>query len=266
MLITTSEGAHALEYCSSGLFVTEETWIHPLRRIDSYEVIWVTRGEVYLREEETAVCLRAGDAMLLRPGVEHGGTRESTGCTSFFWAHFRTGGLRALGLSPGAFTSPEPDRLTEGFRRLLHVANTPGYPAFAAEAALGALLGELAFSQAASRQDASRLLREVAEWIRIHSEEKLTVRAVAGYFAYHPDYLCALMRRSTGSGLKEYINSERLKRLKMLLMTTNLSVKELAARMGFGNENQLVHYFKYHEGVSPARFRNLYVNTHLNRQ
>lgn len=265
MLITSPNGVSSLEYCSSGLFVTEETWIHPIRCIDSYEVIWVTQGEVYLREGEAVICLRAGDAMLLRPGVEHGGTQESTGYTSFFWAHFRTDSMESLGLLPGYFTASEPDRLTEAFRLLLHVANTPGYPAFAAEASMGALLGELAFSQAASRQDTSRLLQEVAEWIRIHSDKKLTVRMVATHFAYHPDYLCALMRRSTGSGLKEYINAERLKLLKMLLMTTSLSVKELAARMSFDNENQLVHYFKYHEGISPARFRNLYVNTHLNR-
>lgn len=266
MLIQNAAGACRLEYCSSGLFVTEEDWIHPVRRIDSYEVIWVTQGEICLREEETAFCLRPGDAMLLRPFLEHGGTRQSTGRTSFYWGHFRADSLDALSLRPGFFTPPEPDRLTEAFRCLLHVANTPGYPAFAAETAMGALLSELAFLQAVSTRDTSRLLQEIAEWIRIHSEEKLTVRRVAACFAYHPDYLCTLMRRSTGQGLKEYINAERLKRLKMLLMTTELSVKELAARMSFDNENQLVHYFKYHEGVSPARFRNLYVSTHLNKQ
>ncbi len=261
-------GQQSLEitYSFAGQFVTEDEWIHPTRVIDTYEVMLVTQGEVYLREETEHYCLRAGDLMLLKPFVEHGGTRVSRGRTSFFWGHFFTDALERTGLRTGVCTPQEPDRLTSAFKRLLHMTNTPGYPDYAADAAMAALLAEVAVSQAASAQDASRLIQEVVEWIRINSEKKLTVQAVAERFSYHPDYLCALMRRSFGKGLKEHINEERLKRVKTLLLTTDLSVKELAARMNCANENQLIHYFKYHEGVSPARFRNQYARTHLNRQ
>ncbi len=266
MIIYEKNRPVSVAYSFSGRFVTDDEWIHPTRVIDTYEILLVTHGEVYLREGNAEHHLQTGDLYLLRPDVEHGGTRVSTGRTSFFWAHFTADSLEPLGLLPGLCTPDEPDRLASAFRCLLHVGNTPGYPSYATDAALMALLSEISASQAMTSAGSSRLAHEIAEWIRINSEKKLTVSSVAAHFSYHPDYLCTLMKSSFGKGLKEYISEERMKRIKNLLLTTDLSVKELAARLCFGSENQLVHYFKYHEGISPARFRNQYVHTHLNRQ
>lgn len=262
-----SSSLHPLmEYISSGRFMTDERWIHPIRVIDTYEVLWVTQGEVYLREENEEHLLRVGDLILLRPRVEHGGTRHSNGSASFFWAHFRTDSPESLGLTPGPHTPDEPDRLTSAFRCLLHVGNAPGYPAYAAEAAMASLLAEISASQSRSGSVSSRLAHEIVEWVRINSARRLTVGQIAGHFNYHPDYLCSLIRKSFGKTLQEIIIDSRMNRLKTLLMTTNLSVKELTAKLDFGSEGQLTHFFKYHEGISPARFRNQYARTHMNRQ
>lgn len=266
MIITLHGIPCKLEYSFSGLFVTDDEWIHPTRIIDTYEILLVIHGEVYLYEADAEYHLRPGDLILLNPGVEHGGYRASTGHTSFYWGHFSADCLECLGLRAGLHTPVEPDRLISAFRLLLHAGNTPGYPSYATDAAIASLLAEISASQARSDTDSCRLVHEIAEWIRINSDKKLTVRSVSDHFTYHPDYLCALMKSTLNKGLKEYINEERMKRLKTLLLTTALSIKELAARLNFDNENQLVHYFKYHEGISPIRFRNQYVNTHLNRQ
>lgn len=266
MMIDLPNGPSAMQYHYAGLFVSDDEWIHPTRVIDTYELILVTQGQVCLYEADANYQLHAGDLMLLRPFTQHGGTRPSFVRTSFFWAHFSCGALELLGLRAGPASCAEPDRLTSAFRCLLHVANTPGYPPYAAEAAMASLLAEVSAAQSAFSADTSRLIHEIAEWIRINSEKRLTVQTVAAQFSYHPDYLCTLMRRNFGKGLKEYINDERMKLLKTLLLTTDLSIKELAARMHFDTEDRLTHYFKYHEGISPARFRNQYVHTHLNRQ
>lgn len=42
-----------LEYISSGLFIAQDEWIHPRRIIDSYEIIFVMNGKVFLRENDT---------------------------------------------------------------------------------------------------------------------------------------------------------------------------------------------------------------------
>ena len=44
------------------------------------------------------------------------------------------------------------------------------------------------------------------------------------------------------------------------------SVKEIAALLGFSEPNTFIHFFKYHEGISPTLYRNTYHNTHMNKQ
>lgn len=266
-MITLHYDQHfTMGYSFAGRFVTDDEWIHPTRTIDTYEALMVTQGEVHLQENGTPYFLNAGDLILLRPGLQHGGTQPSAGRTSFFWAHFTTDSFEKTYLQPGVHTPAEPDRLTSAFLCLLHMGNTPGYPVYAADAAMAVLIAEICASQALTGSGGSRLAQEIAEWIRINSEKKLTAQSVAAHFTYHPDYLCTLMKRSFDRGLKEYISEERMKKIKTLLLTTDLSVKELSARLSFDSEGQLTHYFKYHEGMSPARFRNQYTHTHLNRQ
>jgi len=255
-----------LGYSFAGRFVTDDEWIHPIRTIDTYEALMVTQGEVHLQENGTPYCLHAGDLILLRPGVQHGGTQPSAGRTSFFWAHFATDSFEKTYLQPGVHTPAEPDRLTSAFRCLLHMGNTPGYPLYAADAAMAVLIAEICASQALTGSGGSRLAQEIAEWIRINSEKKLTVQSVADQFKYHPDYLCTLMKRSFGRGLKEYINDRRMDTIRAKLLSDGLTLKEIARQTGFDDYKDFLKYFRYHEGITPTEFRNLYYKTHLNNK
>lgn len=265
-MILWEEGGPSLRYLFSGKFYTEEEWSHPRRVIDSYEALYVQSGEVYLEEEGAPYTLGVQQGFLLRPGCVHGGWKTSRGKTAFYWAHFSVSDFTALRLQPGFFAPPEPHRLSAGFRRLLHVANAVNYPAYAADAAMASLLAELYAVQRRDGAPGMRLVCDTAEWVRINSGRKLSVAMVADQAGYHPDYLCAVFRRETGKSLKRYINEERMKVAKNRLLTTELSVKELAGELGWENENAFIHYFTYHEGISPAHYRNLYFHTHMNNR
>lgn len=47
-MLLWEEGGPSLRYLFSGKFYTEEEWSHPRRVIDSYEVLYVQSGEVWL--------------------------------------------------------------------------------------------------------------------------------------------------------------------------------------------------------------------------
>lgn len=251
-------------YEYAGLFRTEEPWIHPVRRIDSYEMILVVTGNVFLFEEENQYDLHAGDVMVLRPGLQHGGWQASDGETSFYWVHFFPEGEEMPPLPFAPWALEDASRLNALCRQLLHAANVPGYPAYAIQAAFALLFCEISrLHERASAE--SRLVQETAEWIRIHSTRRLTVTEVARRTGYHPDYLSALFRSAFQMNLKSFLVEQRMRQIRSQLLTTADSMKQIAARLDFENENQFIHYFRYHEGVSPARYRNLYHRTHLNR-
>ena len=207
MIQLSNDPAVSVSYLYSGLFETQEEWSHPHRVIDSYEILYVVAGEVYLEEEGERFSLKAGDVYLLRPDCRHGGYRISRGKTSFYWVHFVTDGWP--GWKPACCRCRIPIVFAAAQAASSHCQHTR----------LSRLRPRRRPGASACRADGRRqgwgerrgpLVSKIAEWVRIHSREKLTVGGVAARFGYHPDYLCVLFRKSLGMSLKAYIGGERV--------------------------------------------------------
>ncbi len=247
-------------YETVGEFHSSGPWIHPTRRIRSIELILVLEGTVYLREGERAFTLTENQMLLLEPGLEHGGTQVVDMPTAFYWLHFYTD--RPLPFK--IFDGPDYYDIKVLLKRLLHITNTPGYTREAADALACLIFEELVRQGKAEVQTARVDIRQILEYIRIHTRQNFTVAQLAAHFNYNTDYLGKLFRKHLGMGLKEYLAQQRLKLAKELLLTTELTVKEIAEELGCSNENLFVKFFLYHEKISPVSFRGRYCHTHMN--
>lgn len=243
-----------LSFSNMGLFDTEEPWIHPTVTIDSYELIYVTSGEVFLREEETEYHLRRGDMILLDRGREHGGYETSHGHTSFYWLHFYTDRIEAFGLSKRIAL---PDRAALIFKEIMH---QQGANRTLAELALAQFL----ITQATPAENGSRSAHEIVEYIRIHSHLPLTVGDVARKFGYSADHISRILRGEFGYDTKTAIVKMRLEYVESLLINTDAPIKRIALQCGFEDENKFVKFFKYHKRITPTQFRNRYFYVHMN--
>lgn len=56
--------------------------------------------------------------------------------------------------------------------------------------------------------------------------------------------------------MSDIINA-RMERAKQLLITTNLSIKEIAERCGYSNEYGFMKRFKMQFGKTPTQYRNI---------
>ena len=76
--------------CGAGKFISNGEWIHPNRIIDSNEIIFVTKGEVYINENGTEYHINPDEILILQPNLRHFGYKVSTD-TEFFWLHWYGG-------------------------------------------------------------------------------------------------------------------------------------------------------------------------------
>ena len=111
-----------LEALNGGLFVSPGFGIHPVRVIDSSELIFVTRGHLDMFEEQRRFHLERNQTLLLRPGARHGGLLPYAADVNFFWVHFRAargaaGDVRVA--APRVATVRDPEALSELFRRFI---------------------------------------------------------------------------------------------------------------------------------------------------
>lgn len=244
-----------------GYFSVDGEWIYPRREGNCFEIIYAVSGNIFLREDDKEYLLKSGDLIVLHPGKKWEGTQGSFGRTSFYWAQFDTD---AEDLIPeNYFCSFENNELTSQFDGLLHSAHTPEEPPFIADSKLLIILNEIKKNALDSAQKPPQFIRDVAEWIRINSDKRLTVELVSKLFGYNSDYLSGVFNDFYGLGLKEYINEQKILRIKDLLLNTNYSVKYLADILGYANENQFINYFKYHTGLSPTKFKTKYFNSNF---
>lgn len=67
--------------------------------------------------------------------------------------------------------------------------------------------------------------------------------------------LFRLFKRHIGLSLQQYIERERIEHAKRLLTLNRLSVKEVAAQVGFANQLYFSRRFQKAVGVSPSQYR-----------
>ena len=83
----------------------------------------------------------------------------------------------------------------------------------------------------------------------------LTLTEVAAAISLTPTYLSRKFKRITGTTFKEYLNYIRIRQASQMLLSTDISVTQIAIRCGFNSSNYFKDCFRRINGVSPRTFR-----------
>lgn len=82
-----------------------------------------------------------------------------------------------------------------------------------------------------------------------------SVRACARHLGVSESYLSEAVKASTGRTPGELIRQARVHEAKRLLLRTELSVRQVASRVGFGDPAYFCRFFRRETGASPGDFR-----------
>lgn len=254
-----------VEYEYSGLFKSQDEWIHPRRVISTYEIIFMIEGQGYICEEDRRFEIKSGNFLLLKPNKLHYGYEKSCEPVSFYWIHFNmTKGC--MEDFPKYGSLPIPNSLKNLFVQLLHIANTPGYSKECCDLITALIIEEIRRQSGGSSGEIRQLAVQIKEWIRINISDAPTVKKVSEKFGYHENYIGKIFRDAYGMGLKRYINNMRVENIKGYLGSAGYTVKQIAHLCGFESENICIKFFKYHTGMTPTEYKNIYSNTHINKR
>lgn len=105
--------------------------------------------------------------------------------------------------------------------------------------------GDLPFCQVA----------QAKRYVESHIHEDITLGDVAKQMFLSPAYLSRLFREKTGQTFSSFLAGCRLEHAKLLLSTTDLSVSEIAASIGYKEANSFSRFFKGCTGLSPTGYR-----------
>jgi len=98
---------------------------------------------------------------------------------------------------------------------------------------------------------------QAMDLIRQHYAESLTLERLAQDLGYSVSHLSALFKKRTGISPIDYLIRVRMKRALHLLRSTDASIGEIAAEVGYSDVYYFGRLFKKHWGLSPSRYRSL---------
>ena len=100
-----------------------------------------------------------------------------------------------------------------------------------------------------------RIYRKFMLLLAENSNVNRSVKSYADELCVSPKYLTSVCRRHGNFTASELIAASIISRIKQLLLYSDLSIKEVAAEMGFDNLSFFGKYVKKHLGLSPNNYR-----------
>lgn len=99
------------------------------------------------------------------------------------------------------------------------------------------------------------IVHEVCEYVRQNYRSELTNKEIAEKFHYHPHYLSKILKDETGKTLRQYLIHYRLSVAKTLLVSTDLSITEVAWKAGFTSTSYFIKVFRSITKQTPGQYR-----------
>ncbi|MGM9550794.1 MAG: helix-turn-helix domain-containing protein [Clostridia bacterium] len=100
-----------------------------------------------------------------------------------------------------------------------------------------------------------RVISSITRYMQEHLSEEISLSVLSDEFHLNPQYISQLFKNEIGVGFLAYLTNIRIEKAKKLLLSTSLSVTEIAEHTGYSEYRVFTKVFKKSEGITPSQFR-----------
>ena len=105
-----------------------------------------------------------------------------------------------------------------------------------------------------TQRDTERI-RGILFYVHENYAQNLIQYEVAKKFYFSREYFSKFFKKYTGMNFKEYLTRYRLMKTEKPLLTTDITILNLALEHGFSDERQMSNAFKKYYGITPNQYR-----------
>lgn len=273
-------------FIREGDFAVRKPWVHPERRLLDYLIVYVQEGHCRFSVDHVSYEFHSGEFCLIQPGSLN--TLEGLTDTITPFVHldifYHPERVQSFPTKPGQIDiSPyhhimqprldhlcatlipvrlHPDDPAEFANTLLnmvecwrHGAPTMQLRAQSYATNLIIMLLESHVPSAKPVRTQGNLLHWVRSYLSIHMSENLTVQDMADRANLSVSRFNEVFKHEFGVTPRQFLIDMRISHAKELLLTTTLSVDNIASYCGFSDIYHFSKIFKRRVGISPTSFR-----------
>lgn len=270
--------------CGCDFCVAAEPFFHADRTVDFNVLIYVTKGEIFVTEEnenngtgeptQTDYHVLPNQLLFLKSGVRHFGKKPCPKGTSWFFIHFKTEEKKAAPLNgfseplrqyePAEFSAVLP-KMTEsenlqpklsalvGFFRSGELNQNQQRVRWEINARVFALLSDLirpdVQKKSPTRAD------EISCYLQKNINKPFSAEALEQNLFLSYKYMAALFKHEKGVTMQQFHSRLRMEEAQRLLRSTDLSVGEISEKLGFSDMLYFSRCFHNFCGEAPTAYR-----------
>jgi two-component system response regulator YesN len=109
--------------------------------------------------------------------------------------------------------------------------------------------------QSTNEGDKNSYFAQMVKYIDTNFQSELYLKDLSVKFLINQVYCCQLFKKNLGKTFSEYVTDLRMKKACELLKHTELSIDEIAAKVGYMDYYYFNKVFKKQNGITPTKFR-----------
>ena len=98
-------------------------------------------------------------------------------------------------------------------------------------------------------------MERIIQYLNLHMTETISLDTLSSLFFISRSTLTKQFKKETGKTVVEYLNMLRIEKAKLLLITTQKTMEEVAYALGYNSPKYFFRLFKAITGMTPAGFR-----------
>ena len=250
-----SEGNYVINSC--GIYDCDSDWCWSTKGFKDYDLWAVLRGDGQLTLDGTPYRVTAGACFLIPPQTQILGTHDPNNRLFVYSVHLSASGI------PSAISAKRITDTTffrELFDRVIRFRNMKRDDL--AVLYLKALLNEffsypsLSYSKKSLENEShKKCVTEICDRINNSPEAEHRLSSIAAEYGYSATYLGKLFHSFVGVSFSNYLLNARINHAKHLLLNSEMSVSEIAEKLGYYDTSHFINQFKKSAGCTPNAFR-----------
>lgn len=237
------------------------------RILEEYQLVFITRGEGWFESASARKTkVKAGDMLVLFPGEKHSYHPDHKTGWKEFWVGFKCVSEESERWINSLFSREEPIQHLGLDERIAYIYDTIISLAHfvrkgcqkAIDGWITAMLSQVEYDrenyELLNRKHSQTVL-DAQILLREHLHEHISPQEVAERLGVSYSLLREQFRLTTGVSMAGYAIQMRLNKSKMMLASTNKSIKEISYAIGYDSISRFCCFFKEHVGITASEYR-----------
>ncbi|NLO45462.1 MAG: helix-turn-helix transcriptional regulator [Clostridiales bacterium] len=105
------------------------------------------------------------------------------------------------------------------------------------------------------KQNLSKSVRRVEEYVFAHINERITVREIARELKLNASYLNSSFKRQTGECISSFIQKSKVRKAQEMLKMCQYTITDIWTALGYFDQSHFNKHFKKFTGITPRQYR-----------